>query len=85
MTEIPFYIGSYSVASPWAGAPRAHGAGITLATIDDNSGFVEIGPHTVELNPSFLARSDQQRRIWAISESEFAGEALCYDEDAAGT
>jgi 6-phosphogluconolactonase (cycloisomerase 2 family) len=85
MTEFPFYIGSYSVASPWAGAPRAHGAGITRATIDDNSGLVQIGPHTVELNPSFLVRNEQQRRIWTISESEFAGEALGYDEDAAGT
>ena len=84
MTEIPFYIGSYSVASPWAGAPRGHGAGITQATIDDNSGLVEIGPHTAQLNPSFLARNDQRGRIWAISESEFGGEALCYNEDAAG-
>ena len=67
MTEIPFYIGSYSVASPWAGAPRGHGAGITRATIDDNSGFVEIGPHTAQLNPSFLARNDRQRRVWAIA------------------
>ena len=84
MTEIPFYIGSYSVASPWAGAPRGHGAGITRATIDLNSGLVEIGPHTAQLNPSFLARNDPQRRIWAIAESEFGGEALCYNEDAAG-
>jgi 6-phosphogluconolactonase len=84
MTEIPFYIGSYSVASPWAGAPRAHGAGITWATIDDNSGFIRFGPHTEALNPSFLVRNGQQRQLWAISESEFAGDALCYDEDATG-
>ena len=84
MTEIPFYIGSYSVASPWAGAPRGHGAGITRAAIDLNSGLIEIGPHTAQLNPSFLARNDPQRRIWAIAESEFGGEALSYNEDAAG-
>jgi 6-phosphogluconolactonase len=84
MTDIPFYVGSYSVASPWAGAPRGHGPGITRATIDVNSGVVEIGPHTAQLNPSFLARNGQQRRIWAIAESEFGGEALSYNEDAAG-
>ena len=37
MTEFPFYIGSYSIASPWAGAPGAHGAGITRAAIDADS------------------------------------------------
>ena len=69
MTKIPFYIGSYSVASPWAGAPgahSAHGAGITRA------------------NPSFLVRSDRERLLWAITEPEFGGDVIGYDEDAAG-
>ena len=84
MTEIPFYIGSYSVASPWAGAPDAHGAGITRAAIDADSGIIEFGQTLGELNPSFLVRSDRQRLLWAITEPEFGGDVIGYDEDAAG-
>jgi len=84
MTEIPFYIGSYSVASPWAGAPNAHGVGITRAAIDAESGKIEFGQSIGELNPSFLVRNDRQHLLWAISEPEFGGEVIGYDEDSAG-
>jgi 6-phosphogluconolactonase len=84
MTKIPFYIGSYSVASPWAGAPGAHGAGITRAVIDADSGLIEFGQSLGELNPSFLVRNDRQRLLWAITEPEFGGDVIGYDEDAAG-
>jgi 6-phosphogluconolactonase len=84
MTEIPFYIGSYSVASPWAGAPRAHGAGITRAAIDADSGSVEFGQSLKELNPSFLVRNDRQPLLWTISEAESGGDVIGYDQDAAG-
>ena len=84
MTKIPFYIGSYSVASPWAGAPGAHGAGITRAVIDADSGLIEFGQSLGELNPSFLVRNDRHRLLWAITEPEFGGDVIGYDEDAAG-
>ena len=84
MTEIPFYIGSYSIASPWAGAPHAHGAGITRAAIDADSGLIEFGQSLGELNPSFLVRNDRQHLRWAITEPEFGGDVIGYHEDAAG-
>ncbi len=84
MTEIPFYIGSYSMASPWTGAHHGRGAGITRAAIDTDSGMIELGQSTGELNPSFLVRNDRRHLLWAISEPEFGGDAICYDEDAAG-
>jgi 6-phosphogluconolactonase len=84
MTEIPFYIGSYTVGSPWAGAPGAHGAGITQAAIDADSGMIEFGQSKDELNPSFLVRNERQRLLWSITEAEFGGDVIGYDEDAAG-
>ena len=72
--KIPFYVGSYSLPSPWAGAPLGHGAGIRAASIDADSGAIEFGPSFGELNPSFLAR--EGGRLWAITEPEFGGELI---------
>ncbi len=84
MTEIAFYVGSYSIASPWAGAPGAHGMGIVRAAIDVATGSIRIGGHTPELNPSFLVRNSRRGRLLAITEPQRAGDAVCFEESAAG-
>src|SRR5579863_6584371 len=76
-----FYIGSYSIASPWAGAPGAHGAGVRRADLDLESGEIVVGPTKSELNPSFLARDGQAGLLWTITEPEFGGELICYREE----
>ena len=80
MSAISFYIGSYTIPSPWTVTPNAHGAGITYAELDLRSGSISLGPSMKELNPSFLARDHQRRLLWAISEPEFGGELICYHE-----
>lgn len=81
---IPFHIGSYSIPSPWAGAPHAHGAGIRCAKLDLDSGEIVFGPALGEINPSFLARDDEAGLLWAITEPEMGGEILCCRVDDLG-
>lgn len=81
MPTIPFYIGSFSIPSPWAGAPHAHGVGIRCAELDSDSGEIVLGAATSEINPSFLAQDDDAGLLWAITEPEFGGEILCCRED----
>jgi 6-phosphogluconolactonase len=80
----PFYIGSYSIASPWAGAPDARGAGIRRADFEVESGEIVFGPTEREVNPSFLARDRQAGLLWAITEPEVGGDLICYREDGIG-
>jgi 6-phosphogluconolactonase len=84
MPTIPFHTGSYTIASSWAGAPHAHGAGIRSARLDSDSGEIVLGASTGEINPSFLARDDEAGLLWAITEPEFGGEILCCREDHLG-
>jgi 6-phosphogluconolactonase len=85
MTEIPFYLGSYSMPSPWTGTPHGHGAGIVRAALDVDTGGIQFGEAiTAELNPSFLVRNRDARLLWAISEPEVAGDLVCFEEGAAG-
>jgi 6-phosphogluconolactonase len=79
-----FYIGSYSIPSPWTGAPHAHGAGIVSAELDVASGVVALGPATHQTNPSFLVRDAEARRLWAITEPEFGGELIGYRIESYG-
>jgi 6-phosphogluconolactonase len=81
---ISFLVGSYSMPSPWAGAPEAHGAGIVMAGIDTDSGAVHVRIAHYEINPSFLVRSQSDGLLWAITEPEKGGEVVALREDPAG-
>ncbi|HEY3624160.1 MAG TPA: beta-propeller fold lactonase family protein [Roseiarcus sp.] len=83
MTAIPFLVGSYSVLSPWAGAPKAHGAGIVIADLDTTSGAVHVRGARPELNPSFLVRAPAAGLLWAITECEEGGELVAFREHKA--
>jgi 6-phosphogluconolactonase len=83
MAVIPFFVGSYSMPSPWAGAPEAHGAGIVIADLDTDSGAVHVRSSHYEINPSFLVRSGPDGLLWAITEPEKGGEVVAFREDAA--
>jgi 6-phosphogluconolactonase len=78
------YIGSYNIPSPWAGAPRAHGAGIICAELDAASASIALGQSVDETNPSFLVRHRQAGLLWAITEPESGGGVLCYRVESAG-
>src|SRR5260370_39065098 len=84
MPTASFYIGSYSIPSPWAGAPLAHGAGICRAEFEIESGEIILGPSEPQVNPSFLVRNDQAGLLWTITEPENGGEVVCYREDKIG-
>ena len=84
MPTVPFYIGSYSIPSPWAGAPEAHGEGIRRAELDAESGEIVFGPREPEINPSFLVRNRSAGLLWTITEPEIGGEVACYREDKVG-
>lgn len=79
------YIGSYSVPSPWTGAPHAHGKGVSMATLDVRSGAMRLGPTVWAENPSFLV-SDQERGVlWAITEPETGGDMLSFGVEENGS
>ena len=78
---LPFYIGSYSIPSPWTGTPGAHGAGITLALLDIGSGRMEAAGAHAETNPSFLVPDNAAGRLWAITEPEHGGEVIAFRAD----
>jgi 6-phosphogluconolactonase len=84
MAAISFLVGSYSMISPWAGAPEAHGAGIVMADLDTDSGAVHVRSAHYEINPSFLVRSHSDGLLWAITEPEKGGEVVALREDPAG-
>jgi 6-phosphogluconolactonase len=84
MTVIPFLVGSYSMPSPWAGAPKAHGAGIVMADLDDRSGAVHVRGARYEINPSFLVRSCPDGLLWTITEPEKGGELIAFRENKSG-
>jgi len=69
-------IGSYSIPSPWASAPSAHGAGIVAASLDARTGMRDQRPARFEANPSFLALDEGGGHVWAITEPEHGGELL---------
>src|SRR5260370_18689332 len=71
-----FYIGSYSIPSPWAGAPLARGAGICRAEFEIESGEIILGPREPQINPSFLVRNDEAGRLWTVTEPETGGGGL---------
>jgi len=81
---IAFYVGSYSIPSPWAGAPGAHGAGICRAELNIESGEIVFGPKEWQINPSFLVHDQHTRHLWAITEPEFAGDLVSYRTNAVG-
>ena len=67
MSTISFLVGSYSIPSPWAGAPAAHGAGIVTADLDTASGAVHVRDVRSEVNPSFLVLAPAGL-VWGITE-----------------
>ncbi|MBN9612227.1 MAG: beta-propeller fold lactonase family protein [Actinobacteria bacterium] len=77
-------IGSYSILSPWAGAPSAHGAGIVAASLHAQTGMRDQYPARFEVNPSFLALDEGGRHVWAITEPERGGELLRFPLTADG-
>jgi 6-phosphogluconolactonase len=83
MSTISFLVGSYSIPSPWAGAPGAHGAGIVAADLDTASGAVHVRDVRSEINPSFLVRAPAGL-VWGITEPEKGGEFLAFRQDASG-
>ena len=83
-SAIPLFIGSYSMPSPWAGAPDAHGAGIVRAELDPVSGAIAFGTHSPEINPSFLVRAPEAGLVWGVTEPERGGELFTYREAAGG-
>jgi 6-phosphogluconolactonase len=80
----PFYIGSYSIPSPWTGTAHARGVGIVCAELDAASGAVSLRSMTQETNPSFLVRDAEARLLWAITEPEFGGELIAYRVESSG-
>jgi 6-phosphogluconolactonase len=84
MPAIPFFIGSYSMPSPWAGAPGAHGSGIVRAELDAASGAIALGPALPEINPSFLVRRPEAGLVWGITEPERRGELFACREAVGG-
>jgi len=83
MSTISFLVGSYSIPSPWAGAPAAHGVGIVAADLDTGSGAVHVRDVRSEINPSFLVRVPAGL-VWGITEPEKGGEFLAFRQDASG-
>ncbi|HEV3045024.1 MAG TPA: beta-propeller fold lactonase family protein [Roseiarcus sp.] len=84
MPTFPFYIGSFSVPSPWAGAPNAHGVGICRAELEIGSGEIIFGAKVRQINPSFLVRNGEAGLLWTVTEPEYGGEVVCYREGAGG-
>src|SRR5271163_2458161 len=81
MPTVPFYVGSYSVPSPWAGSPHAHGSGICRAGFDLESGEIVFDSVEPEINPSFLTRNREAGLLWAVTEPERGGDVVCFRED----
>lgn len=64
------YIGSFTSAG---------GHGLTTATVDPDTGALQVAGHTGEVaNPSFLALSDDRRTLYAVSETEPEGAAAAF-------
>lgn len=84
MASSQFYIGSYSIPSPWTGTPDAHGAGISSAMLDPSTGDMVLGISTWATNPSFLVANRGRNILWAITEPEKGGDVLAYTPDAKG-
>jgi 6-phosphogluconolactonase len=78
-SPIPFFIGSYSIPSPWTGTPHAHGAGISRATLDPVSGEMRVTTSVLAINPSFLVGDPDRGLLWATTEPETGGEMLAFD------
>jgi len=85
MVSQQFYLGSYSIPSPWTGTPDAHGAGISAALLHPDSGAMTLGESTWATNPSFLVTGPEQGVLWAITEPEFGGEVLAFSANGGGT
>lgn len=83
-------VGSYSIPSPWASAPSAHGAGIVAMSFDqgdepgDGPGLLVDGAPRFEVNPSFLALDESGAGVWAVTEPERGGELLRFGLDPRG-
>jgi polar amino acid transport system substrate-binding protein len=78
--RVPFFIGTYSVPSPWAGADHGHGAGIVSAHLDLSSGAVEadVTAAGAETNPAYVVTDRARGRLWAVTETEGEGRVLSY-------
>jgi 6-phosphogluconolactonase len=84
MATVPFHIGSFSIPSPWSGAPNAHGAGICRAELETGTGEIVFGAKERQINPSFLVRNREASLLWTVTEPEYGGEVVCYREGAGG-
>lgn len=73
-----FAIGSYSIPSPWAAAPHAHGVGISTAELDRSSGEMRLLAERRDTNPSFLVAAPEPGVLWAVTEPERGGELVRY-------
>lgn len=71
------FIGSYSVPSEWAGAPNAHGEGISVIEVA-KTGSMRLVSTSAEINPSFLVIDSQASALYAVTEPERAGDLLAY-------
>jgi 6-phosphogluconolactonase (cycloisomerase 2 family) len=88
--RVPFFIGSYSVPSPWAGAAQAHGAGVSTAWLEEPSWALHPGPGQPDgpgpgepvVNPAFIVPDRAAGRLWAITETEGEGELISFAIDA---
>ena len=74
----------HTLALDSARRAHGHGAGIVRAALDADTGRIEFAESTAEINPSFLLRNHEAGRLWTISESEVAGDLVCFQEGAAG-
>jgi len=81
----PFFLGTYSVPSPWAGADAGHGAGVVLASVDLDSGELAVGEARSERNPAFVVADAARSRLYAATEVEGEGELVSWEVDADGS
>lgn len=83
MNRSTFYIGSYTIPSPWA--PSAgHGEGIVSAVLNERSGAMESIDIVSQVNPAFLAHDQTRNLIFAVTETQTGGLIASYRPDASG-